>query len=69
MVNSKVNYMPESSAASRNASSRKLRYKYLVYRADDRPRRFYSGMLEKMVKEMDEDELWEELKKLYESED
>ena len=58
--------MPESSDASRNAPSKS--YKYLVYRSDDIPRRFHSGVLEKMVKEMSEDELWEELKKLYESE-
>jgi hypothetical protein len=60
--------MPESSAASRNAPS-KSGYKYLVYRSDDIPRRFYPGMLEEMIKKMNEDELWEELKKLYESED
>jgi len=44
-------------------------YKYPVYRADDRPRRFSSAMIEEMLKKMDEDQLWEELKKLYKSED
>ena len=40
-------------------SSRKG-YKYPVYRSDDRPPSFTLRMLE----EMNEDELWEELKKL-----
>jgi len=41
------------------------RYKYPVYRSDDRPSRFTQSMMEKM----DEDELWEELKRVYHSED
>jgi len=43
-------------------SSDKSGYKYPVYRSDDRPPQFTLRMMEKM----DEDELWEELKKLCE---
>jgi hypothetical protein len=38
------------------------RYKYPVFRADDRP----SPLSSRMIKEMDEDELWETLKKFCE---
>ena len=61
--------MSKSSATSSCTPSEKSRYKYPVYRSDDRPRRFSSAILEEMVQKMDEKELWEELKKLYESKD
>ncbi|MGC1119636.1 MAG: hypothetical protein WBA22_00960 [Candidatus Methanofastidiosia archaeon] len=38
------------------------KYKYPVFRSDDRP----SPLSSRMVKEMDEDELWEKLKKFCE---
>lgn len=38
------------------------KYKYPVYRSDDRP----PSLSSRMVEEMDEDELWEKLKKLCE---
>ena len=38
------------------------KYKYPVFRSDDRPRQFTPGRLEKMNAE----QLWEELKKLCE---
>ncbi|MGD2248113.1 MAG: hypothetical protein PVF58_06875 [Candidatus Methanofastidiosia archaeon] len=52
-----------------NTSSTTSKYKYPVYRADDRPPRFSSAILKEMMDKMKEDELWEELKNLYESED
>ncbi len=51
--------MVDSSIIPRHRSSK---YKYPVYRSDDRPRRFTPTMLE----EMGVDELWQELKKLCE---
>lgn len=44
----------------RDRKSSGTKYKYPVYRSDDRPRRLTPTMLEKM----DADQLWEELKKL-----
>lgn len=57
------------STPSTSRASTKSKYRYPVYRSDDRPRQFISAVLEKAVQKMNEDELWEELKKLHESED
>ena len=54
---------------STSRASTKSKYRYPVYRSDDRPRQFISAVLEKTIKVMNEDELWEELRKLHESED
>jgi hypothetical protein len=49
----------------RRKSEKKQRYKYPVYRLDDRPRQVTPSMLE----DMDADELWKELKRVYKSKD
>ncbi|MBU7013700.1 MAG: hypothetical protein HXS52_04270 [Theionarchaea archaeon] len=52
--------MPFRKIFERKESSDK--YKYPVYRSDDRP----PSLSPRMIKEMDEDELWERLKELCE---
>jgi hypothetical protein len=49
----------------RKKPEKEPRYKHPVYRADDRPRQVTPSMLE----EMDANQLWEELKRVYKSKD